>query len=75
MRYLYLYGHFLGGYTNHLILLAKFDLLSGLLKLQFGGNIDDLSLLLDPDGKDVEIDIHDFHTGLKEWIQDIRKQR
>jgi len=37
--------------------------------------LDDLSLILDPDGQDVHIDITTYQTGINEWIEDIRKRR
>ena len=54
-------------------------LLPSLMKLclwfKFAGNLDDLSLIWDPDGRDLEIDLTSFQEGIKEWISDIRQRR
>ena len=42
---------------------------------QFVDNLDDLSLILDPEGQDVHIDILTYQAGINEWIDDIRKRR
>ena len=42
---------------------------------KFAGNLDDLSLIWDPDGRDLEIDLTSFQEGIKEWISDIRQRR
>jgi len=31
--------------------------------------------MLDPDGRDIEIDLTSFQEGIKEWISEIRKRR
>lgn len=41
---------------------------------EFAGNLDDLSLIWDPDGRNIEIDLASFQEGIKEWISEIRKQ-
>ncbi|XP_074615626.1 inositol 1,4,5-triphosphate receptor associated 2-like [Acropora palmata] len=41
---------------------------------EFAGNLDDLSLIWDPDGRNMEIDLATFQEGIKEWIYEIRKQ-
>ncbi|XP_078359785.1 inositol 1,4,5-triphosphate receptor associated 2-like isoform X2 [Oculina patagonica] len=41
---------------------------------EFAGSLDDLSLILDPDGRDMEIDLTSFQEGIKEWITEIRRQ-
>ncbi|XP_022786492.1 lymphoid-restricted membrane protein-like [Stylophora pistillata] len=41
---------------------------------EFAGSLDDLSLILDPDGKDMEIGLTSFQEGIKEWISEIRRQ-
>lgn len=41
---------------------------------EFAGNLDDLSLIWDPDGRDLEIDLTSFQEGIKEWISDIRQR-
>ena len=54
-------------------------LLPSLIKLclcfKFAGNLDDLSLIWDPDGRDLEINLSSFQEGIKEWISDIRQRR
>lgn len=45
------------------------------LCFKFAGNLDDLSLIWDPDGRDLEIDLTSFQEGIKEWISDIRQRR
>ena len=45
------------------------------LCFKFAGNLDDLSLIWDPDGRDLEIDLTSFQEGIKEWIFDIRQRR
>ena len=34
-----------------------------------------MSLILDPDGRDLEIGLTSFQEGIKEWISEIRRQR
>lgn len=41
---------------------------------EFAGSLDDLSLILDPDGRDLEIGLTSFQEGIKEWISEIRRQ-
>ena len=59
--------------TSQLLYFNSF--LSLYFVFQFVDNLDDLSLILDPDGHDVHIDISTYQAGINEWIEDIRKRR
>ncbi|XP_048578461.1 inositol 1,4,5-triphosphate receptor associated 2 [Nematostella vectensis] len=41
---------------------------------EFADNLDDLSLILDPEGQDVHISLTTYHAGISEWIDEIRKR-